>query len=123
MSDMATDPESDDIDPPEPRRLRQLRWLVNALLLTLIAGVITVTTLLVIRLAPLGAAPSVPEVVTLPAGESASAVTMGRDWIAVVTADEAGVERIRILDRLTGAERAVTRIEQAPAASGGPAPD
>jgi hypothetical protein len=111
---MATDPESDDLDPPEPRRLRQLRWLVNALMLTLIAGVITVATLLVIRLAPLGQAPSLPDAISLPAGERAAAVTMGRDWIAVVTADEAGTERIRILDRATGAERAVTRIDPAP---------
>jgi hypothetical protein len=110
---MAIDPDSDDLDPPEPRRLRQLRWLVNALMLTLIAGVITVTTLLVIRLAPLGGAPPLPETVSLPAGETAAAVTMGRDWIAVVTADAAGVERIRVLDRITGAERAVTRIEPA----------
>jgi hypothetical protein len=113
-SDMATDPESDELDPPEPRRLRQLRWLVNALMLTLIAGVITVTALLVIRLAPLGQVPALPEAISLPAGERAEAVTMGRDWIAVVTADEAGTERIRVLDRATGAERAVTRIEPAP---------
>ncbi len=111
--DMAIDPDSDELDPPEPRRLRQLRWLVNALMLTLIAGVITVTTLLVIRLAPLGATPPLPETISLPAGERAAAVTMGRDWIAVVTTDQAGVERIRVLDRTTGAERAVTRIEPA----------
>jgi hypothetical protein len=106
-----TDPDSDrPEDLPEPPRLRQLRWLVNALMLTLIGGVIIITALLVIRLAPLGAPPPLPEAVTLPSGERAEAVTIGRDWIALVTRDAAGVERIRILDRFTGIERASTPI-------------
>jgi hypothetical protein len=41
-------------------------------------------------------------------------VTLGDGWIAVVTADAAGHERIRVLDRATGAERAVTEIVPAP---------
>jgi hypothetical protein len=109
------DPDLDDAeaDRPEPARLRQLRWLVNTLMLTLIAGVITITALLVIRLGPFGTAPPLPEAVSLPPGERAGAVTLGRDWIAVVTTDADGTERIRVLDRTTGAERAVTTIAPA----------
>jgi hypothetical protein len=106
-----TDPDSDGPeDFPEPPRLRQLRWLVNALMLTLIAGVILITTVLVIRLAPFGAPPPLPAEVRLPGGERADAVTLGRDWIAVVTTDAGGTERIRVLDRTTGLERASIEI-------------
>lgn len=101
---------------PEPPRLRQLRRLVTLLTATLIFGVITVVILLVIRLGSLSeqAGPSVPPEITLPAGEEARAVTLGKGWVAVVTADRAGLERIRILDAKTGAERAVTTIAPAP---------
>jgi hypothetical protein len=98
-------------DFPEPRRLRQLRRLVTALTATLIAGVITVVALLVIRLAPLTRPPELPASLPLPRGESARAVTFGSDWIAVVTADASGRERIRVLDRATGAARGVMEIE------------
>jgi uncharacterized protein DUF6476 len=97
---------------PEPRRLRQLRRLVSALTATLIVGVITIVALLVIRLAPLARLPDLPPAVTLPAAESARAVTFGSDWIAVVTADAAGRERIRVIDRATGAARGVMEIEK-----------
>lgn len=104
------DPDGDGAaDPPEPPRLRQLRWLVNALTLTLIVGVIIVVGLLVIRLRP-APLPPLPEAVALPGGEQAEAVTFGTGWIAVVTTDAEGTQRIRVLDRLTGAERAVTEI-------------
>jgi hypothetical protein len=103
-----THPGAEDF--PEPRRLRQLRWLVTALTATLILGVITIVALLVIRLSSIGAAPEVPAGVALPAGETAEAVTMGKGWIAVVTVDEAGKERIRVLDAATGAPLAVTEI-------------
>jgi hypothetical protein len=99
-------------DLPEPRRLRQLRRLVTALTATLIAGVITVVALLVIRLAPVTSPPELPASLALPGGESARAVTFGTDWIAVVTADAAGRERIRVLDRATGAARGVIEIER-----------
>ena len=105
-----------DDDYPEPPRLRQLRRLVTLLTMTLIVGVITVVALLVIRLSSLQrpAAPALPAEIALPAGETARAVTLGDGWIAVVTADAAGHERIRVLDRATGAERAVTEIVPAP---------
>lgn len=102
-------------DFPEPPRLRQLRRLVNILTATLIVGVITIVALLVIRLtrAPRPSLPLPPEI-ALPAGERAGAVTLGGDWIAVVTTDPEGRERIRVLDRATGSERAVTEISPAP---------
>jgi hypothetical protein len=99
-------------DLPEPRRLRQLRRLVTALTATLIAGVITVVALLVIRLAPVTHPPELPASLELPGDESARAVTFGTDWIAVVTADASGRERIRVLDRATGAARAVIEIKR-----------
>src|SRR6185436_19591962 len=94
-------------DFPEPPRLRQLRWLVNALTATLIVGVIAIVTLLVIRLGPTPPAPRLPPSVRLPAGESAEAVTFGEGWLAVVTIDGGGQERIRVLDSRSGDERAV----------------
>lgn len=97
-------------DFPEPPRLKQLRRLVTLLTATLILGVITVVALLVIRLSSLGSGPEMPAEIALPAGERAGAVTMGTGWIAVVTVDAAGQERIRVLDRTTGAPLAVTEI-------------
>jgi hypothetical protein len=106
-------PGAEEADYPEPRRLRQLRRLVTALTATLIAGVIAIVGLLVIRLAPLSHPVELPTTVRLPAGESARAVTLGTGWIAVVTVDPGGRERIRVLDRATGAERGVAEIEAA----------
>ena len=102
-----------DEDFPEPPRLRQLRRLVTLLTATLIVGVIATVGLLVIRLSMLPSAPGLPAEIALPPGESARAVTLGEGWIAVVTVDAAGRERIRVLDRATGAERALTEIAPA----------
>lgn len=105
-----------DDDAPEPRRLRQLRWLVNALTITLIAGFIVIVATLVIRL---GAAPPVPVLpvlpasVTLPDGETARAVTFGSGWVAVVTMDATGVERIHVWDTAGGRARATMEIPPA----------
>jgi hypothetical protein len=109
-------PRGEDADFPEPPRLRALRRMVMALTGTLIVGVITVVALLVIRLAALAppptppTPPALPEAVVLPAGESARAVTFGTGWIAVVTVDDVGRERIRVLDAATGAGLAETLI-------------
>lgn len=63
-----------------------LKALVILLTLTMIGGVITVVWLLVTRMpAALGRAPSLPDALALPAGETASAVTFGTGWSAVVT--------------------------------------
>jgi Family of unknown function (DUF6476) len=103
-----------DEDFPEPPRLRRLRLLVTLLTATLIVGVIAIVALLVIRLSALAPAPGVPPEVALPAGESARAVTLGEGWLAVVTVNAEGQERIRILDATTGAERAVVEIAPPP---------
>jgi hypothetical protein len=95
---------------PEPPRLRQLRLMVLALTATLIGGVIAIVVLLVIRLQTAPAPIALPAEVRLPAGESARAVTLGGDWLAVVTVDAGGQERIRVLDRGTGAERGTVEI-------------
>lgn len=84
--------------------------MVLALTATLIAGVIAIVVLLVIRLQAAPAPLALPAEVRLPAGESARAVTLGGDWLAVVTVDAVGQERIRVLDRASGAERAEVEI-------------
>ena len=78
-----------------PPSLRWLKWLVTALTLTLILGVITIVGLLVTRL-PFGTTPTFPENLTLPAGAEPQAITRGEGWVAVVTKDN----RILIFDAL-----------------------
>lgn len=108
MSDRTT--PGDDKE-TEPRRLRQLRQLVTILTMTLIIGIIVVVGLLVIRLANFGSADlPLPAEIRLPAGERARAVTLGSSWVAVVTVDGSGLERVRILDRNTGAGRGEIEI-------------
>ena len=102
-----------DQDFPEPPRLRRLRRLVTALLVTLILGMIAIVALLAIRLTGSPAPMALPADIALPPGETAGAVTLGGDWLAVVTTDAAGAQRIRVIDRATGAERA--SVEIAPA--------
>lgn len=100
-------------DAPEPRRLRQLRWMVNALMLALIAGIAVIATTLVIRLNAVGTRPlpALPETVALPDGERAQAVTFGGGWVALVTTDAEGAERIRVMDAETGVERGMLLIQ------------
>ena len=107
-----TAPGDDDF--PEPPRLRRLRRLVTLLTVTLIVGILAIVGLMAARLAKVGEVPDLPPEIRLPAGERASAVTFGRDWLAVVTVDGEGRERIRVLDRATGAERATSEIAPAP---------
>ena len=77
-------------DPALPPSLRLLKWLVVALTLTMIGGVITVVALLVTRMPQAFSAvgPSLPEGFALPAGVEAQAVTFGEGWVAVVTDDQ-----------------------------------
>ena len=71
-----------------PPGLRFLKWLVIALTLTMIGGVITVVALLVTRMPQgMAAAPVLPDRLSLPAGTRAAAVTAGAGWFAVVTTD------------------------------------
>lgn len=56
-------------------------------MITMILGVIAVVATLVTRM-PDAAPPQLPDKITLPAGEVASAVTMGQGWFAVVTVSQ-----------------------------------
>jgi len=71
----------------------------------MIVGVVTVVSLLVIRLQtrPL----PLPETITLPKGVQAIAITASQDWYAVVTENN----KILIYDRLTGSLRQTLTIE------------
>lgn len=85
-----------------PPGLRLLRVLVILLMVTMIAGLIVLVTVIVIRFPrPVADLPALPEAITLPAGAQAGAVTFGRGWVAVVTGDQ----RILVYDSATGALR------------------
>ena len=68
---------------PEPANLRFLRRLVTVLTVTMIAGVILITALIVIRYNQ--SATPLPGTITLPDGTTATAFTQARNWYAVVT--------------------------------------
>ena len=72
-----------------PPSLRLLKILVIALMITMIGGVITVVWLLVTRMPhSVSAPPRLPDDLVLPTGTTASAVTFGQGWFAVVTTDQ-----------------------------------
>lgn len=83
-SDMQNAPDDDPI--PEPPNLRFLRRLVTTLTVTMIAGVILITALIVIRYNQ--SSTPLPNVITLPDGTTATAFTQARNWYAVVTEDD-----------------------------------
>lgn len=95
-------PAPDEALPPS---LRLLKGLVIVLMVTMIAGLIAIVTLLVIRMpgesAALGGDLVLPKGLHLPAGAKPQAITQGKGWIAVVT--ETG--RILVFDGKTGALR------------------
>ncbi|WP_209427562.1 DUF6476 family protein [Pararhodobacter sp. SW119] len=87
---------SDNGTPPEVRFLKRL---VTTLTVVMIAGLVTIVTLLVIRLgSPPAPLPTLPANIALPEGARAAAVTLARDWVVVVT--EAG--EILLYDRAAG---------------------
>lgn len=71
----------------------------------MILGLLTIIVLIVITLTRVSPGAALPGNVTIPAGESTLSFTQGSDWIALVTKDGQGSERIRILDSATGKER------------------
>lgn len=70
---------------------------MTTLTVVMIGGLLVVIALLVIRLG--GDDLVLPAEISLPEGVEAEAVTLGRGWIAVVSADK----RILIFDRSSGA--------------------
>jgi hypothetical protein len=91
----------------EPAQLRFLRRLVTVLTTVMIGGVVLIIALLVIRL---NEKPSMlPELVTLPEGVEAKAVTLGESWYGIVTQ----TDEILIFDRFT--EKLRQRIQITPA--------
>lgn len=81
-----------------PQGLRVLKIMVFVLTGTMIVGLVTIVSLLVIRLpGSLPAAP-LPDEITLPGGERPVAFTATARWYAVVTAGD----EILIYDRATG---------------------
>jgi hypothetical protein len=98
------------MDPtPQPARVSAqlvfLRRLVTVLTITMIAGMVLITTLFVIRFSgdrvPAGTQMALPVAITLPHGTIATAFTQGPNWYAVVTAND----EILIFDLATGALR------------------
>lgn len=71
---------------PEPGLVRYLKWLVTALSVTMIGGVIVLVAVVVMRFNA-ETAPTWPAEIVLPEGARPAAVTRGPDWIAVVTED------------------------------------
>lgn len=91
-----------------PPNLRMLRTLVTLLMVTMIGGFLVIVALFVIRMPQGGGALPLPDSVTLPEGAEAEAFTRGRDWVAVVTADD----RILIYDAETGTLRQTVEIRR-----------
>ncbi len=79
--------------------------MVFALMAVMIVGFIVLVSVFVTRFG--ATPPPLPESVTLPAGETARAVTLGADWIAIVTESDT----ILIFDRATGNLRQTVNIE------------
>ncbi|MBR9764891.1 MAG: hypothetical protein GYB53_15535 [Rhodobacteraceae bacterium] len=92
----------------EPANLRLLRRLVTLLLVVMILGLITLVSLIVIRFAR-PPAPALPTQISLPEGTIAEAITQGRGWYAVVTADQ----RLLIFDT-TGTLRQEIPVDTGP---------
>ena len=82
---------SDDIKPPSdefelPPSLKFLRQLVTVLTAVMIVGVVTVVVLLVIQLRT--PQTNFPDTLIIPDGAKVTAFTTGKDWHAVVTAED-----------------------------------
>lgn len=74
------------MDEDAPGVVRYLKWLVTALSVTMIAGVIVLIAVVVMRFNAGGTLP-LPDHVALPEGARATAITRGPDWLGVVTDD------------------------------------
>ncbi len=83
----------------DPPHLRTLRKLVNVMTVVFILGFITIVIVIVMqftRTQAVATGPELPPYIALSGSETAQAVTFGKSWIAVVTIDQEGIERIRV---------------------------
>ncbi len=86
---------------------------MTGLTLVMIVGFVTIVTLLIVRFNDVfggdtgSAIPSLPDQITLPEAETATAFTRAENWFAIVT--ESG--KILIYDAETGALRQTVEIE------------
>jgi len=97
----------------DPPHLRTLRKLVNVMTVVFILGFITIVIVIVMQFTRTNAVatgPELPPFTSLPGGETAQAVTYGKSWIAIVTIDDQGNERIRTYG-LDGTPRQTLDIE------------
>ena len=72
---------------PEDGNLRYLRWLVTILTTVMIGGFLVLIFLFVTRF-PGVSDVTTPDGIALPEGVTATAYTVGSDWVAVVTGEE-----------------------------------
>jgi hypothetical protein len=92
---------------PEPPRLRRLRWLVTALMVALIVGVLAIAATIVIRLGfgvgeAISGGPIRAERFALPAGADIVAVGRGPGTVMFVLRDADGSEALHVFDDVTG---------------------
>jgi Family of unknown function (DUF6476) len=90
----------------EPKNLVFLRRLVTILIVTMIAGLLTIIGLFVMRLSQAPQRAPLPAEISLPDGSRAQAFTQAGDWYAVVTTDN----RILIYNRSDGTLRQTVKI-------------
>lgn len=90
-------PPQDQTDamPPEARFVKRLVILLTTVM---IVGLVIIVGLLALRITQTPPAFALPGTITLPAGTTPEAVTLARDWVLVLAADE-----ILLFDRDTGA--------------------
>jgi len=109
MSDAPSDVPNE--EPVElPASLKFLKLLVTVLTGVMILGVVVIIYLLVTQLTRLPDPMVLPEMISLPEGQSATAFTRGTDWFAVVTEGETG-EAILIYDLGSGELRRNIPVE------------
>lgn len=103
---------------PEPAPVRQLRRLVSLLIIVLIAGVLTVSITLVIRLKSLGGGEAGLQAViaapglAVPPGEAVVALGRAGAEILLLTRAGDGAETLRAYDAATGEPRSATPIRR-----------
>jgi len=101
---------SESPQPVSPATLKFLTRLITVLTATMILGLLVIVGLLVIRFSGEERAPelALPAGIALPEGTQAAAVTLGRDWLGIVTEDD----HILIYDRASGILRQEIEIRR-----------